>query len=185
MCRLLLLPVLAVLALFASATPANADPIEPASVPTGCHVSVPSSVVGARVVLNVVVSASGNITPTGTVTVTVNKAAPVARTARSLAAAPWTTTVRYEGSPLRIVGPRLSRGDHVASIRFQPDPGPFLGCKDTVRFRVGGEVGGEEEAGGGASLPDTGGPAVLWLILGAGLVAMGAELVGSSRRSRA
>jgi LPXTG-motif cell wall-anchored protein len=116
------------------------------------------------------------------VTVSVTKAAPVAPTARSLAAAPWTTTVRYEGAPLRIVGPRLSRGDHIARITFKPDPGPFLGCKDTVRFRVGAQsdVGGEEEGGG--NLPDTGGPHLLLLLVGAGLVAAGAGLVGGGRR---
>lgn len=181
--RLFLLTVVTGFLAFAPATLASADDSYNTDVPTQCQVSVPSTEVGARVVLNVVVSASGNVDPTGTVEVTVSKRAKVARAAQSVAAAPWTTTVRYEGSPLRIVGPRLSKGDHVASIRFVPDAGLFLGCSDTVRFRVGSQaVGGEDDlAGDGDALPDTGGPDLLWLLLGLGLVTVGGAVVGGSR----
>lgn len=178
--RLLLLPIVACLALFAPVAPASADEgYEETEVPTSCRVTVPSAVVGERVVLRVVVSASTNRAVTGSVEIKVSRAA--ARVAAR--AATWTKTVRYEDSPLRVVGPRLSRGDHIASIRFVPDDELFIGCDDRVRFRVGrqgsGEVGGTD-----AELPDTGGPHLLALLFGAGLVATGGGLVGGSRRSR-
>lgn len=175
MCRLLLLPVLAVLAVFGLATPANADPIdEPVDVPTACHVSVPSAVVGGRVVLNVIVTANTNLPVTGSADIKITKGT----------ATVWTKTVRYEDSPLRIVGPRLSRGDHVASIRFTPDADTFIGCEDVAPFEVGG-IREDGDTGGEGELPETGGPHFLLLVAGAVLVLVGAERVAASRRSRA
>ncbi|WP_156392102.1 MULTISPECIES: hypothetical protein [unclassified Nocardioides] len=182
--RLLLLPVVAIVALFAPLSPANADPYPP-TVPTSCHVSVPSVVAGERVVLRVVVSASSNIAVTGTVEVTVSRRAAAARAARSARSAPWTTTVRYDGSPLRIVGPRLSRGDHVATIKFVPDGNTFTGCEDAVRFRVGGVRGTGDVGGVDGNLPDTGGPRLLVLLTGLGLLVAGAGFVRRSRPSAA
>lgn len=186
--RLLLLPIVACLALFAPVAPAGADDAfyPPSELPTSCRVTVPSAVVGERVVLRVVVSANTSRPVTGDVEITVARSGEAARAARATLRATWTKTVRYEDAPLRVVGPRLSRGDHIASIRFTPDDDVvndqiLTGCADRVRFRVGaqGEVGGQD-----TPLPDTGGPHLLALLFGAGLVATGGGLVGGSRRSR-
>lgn len=172
MCRLALFPVLVLMALFAPVAPASADPYPP-SVPTGCHVSVPGVAVGERAVVRVLVTASGNVTATGTVDLTITSGDETT----------FSKTVRYEGDELRIVGPRLARGQHVASIRFVPDEGPLLGCRDSVRFRVGGQVDPGGDVGGEATLPDTGGPHLLALLLGVGLLATGSGFVGGSRRT--
>lgn len=185
--RLLLLPIVASLALFAPVAPASADePYPPGELPTSCRVTVPSAVVGERVVLRVVVSVNADRPVTGDVKITVARNGAAARAARPAQRATWTKTVRYEDEPLRVVGPRLSRGDHIASIRFTPDNDVvddlvLLSCEDRVRFQVGGagDVGGED-----TPLPDTGGPPLLALLFGAGLVATGGGLVGGSRRSR-
>ena len=131
-------------------------------------------------VIRVYVTASTNVALTGSVDVSITRsgARPV-RAAR--AAADWTTTVRYEGEPLRIVGPRLSRGEHVARIAFTPDSSAFAGCRDSLQFGVGatGDVGGEDDGAG--LLPDTGGPHLGLLIAGLGMVGAGSVLVARRR----
>ncbi|MCX6400440.1 MAG: LPXTG cell wall anchor domain-containing protein [Propionibacteriales bacterium] len=182
MSRLLLLPVLAVLALLAPVSPASGDDTYTPDIPTSCSVNVPAVAVGDRVVVRVIVSASSNVPPTGTIELTIDRAgaARAARVAR--VELPWTKTVRYEGDELRIVGPRLAKGEYVAKVRFAPDGGAYLGCRDSARFRVGGGVDPDDEVGGEETLPDTGGPHLLLLLMGAAMVAVGGGFVGGSRR---
>lgn len=168
--RLLLVPVLAVVALLAPTGPASADDTYTPDIPTSCRVTVPAVAVGDRVVVRVLVSASSNMPPTGSVELTITGAAN-----------PFAKTVRYEGDELRIVGPRLAKGAYVASILFTPDDGAYLGCSDDVRFEVGGLTDPGDEVGGEETLPETGGPHLLFLLLGAGLVTVGGGLVGGSR----
>lgn len=183
--RFLAIVVLAALAALPAAlpvAPASADGGYTPDVPTSCRITVPSAPVGERVVLRVRVTAATSLPVTGDVEVTISRRAAAARAARVAGAAPvWTTTARYEGEPLRIVGPRLSRGDHIATVRFTPDSETFTGCNDAVRFRVGGDVGGEREDDG-SFLPDTGGPQLGLLIGGLVLLVAGGGLVVASRR---
>lgn len=181
MSRLLLLPVLAVLALLAPISPASGDDTYTPDIPTSCSVTVPAVAVGDRVVVRVLVSATSNVPPTGTIELTIDRAgaARAARVAR--VDLPWTKTVRYEGDELRIVGPRLSKGEYVAKVRFAPDAGAYLACQDRAPFNIGGATDPGDEVGGEETLPETGGPHLLLLLLGAGLVTVGGGLVGGSR----
>jgi hypothetical protein len=157
-------PLAFLLALLGWASPASADDYTPA-LPTSCRVTVPATVVGDRVVVRVRVSVAGNVQPTGTVTVAVDKS--------------FSKKVRYDGVPVEVLGPRLSRGEHKASATFVPDDAKkFSGCRDDVKFAVGAEHGG----GGTGGLPNTGGPHLGFLLAGVGLVATGGGLVERGRR---
>ena len=180
----------ALLALFAVAPGAQADPYSP-QVPTTCTIEVTAGNPGQRVVVNVSVTANGADQPTGTVEVSISRG--------QSASSAWSTTQRYEGAPLRIVGPRLGAGEHVARVNFAPDGDLYGSCSDTTRFRVGagGEVGGVSETpgnggggggdvsgdlGGAGFLPNTGGPHLILLLLGLGMVAVGGGAVARSRQ---
>ncbi|UUW89577.1 MULTISPECIES: hypothetical protein [Pimelobacter] len=143
---------------------ADTDPYSP-KVPTSCHVSVPAAVVGQRVVVRVRVEASDGQDPRGTVRLTLNSE-------------PWSTTVAYDGAPLRIVGPRMKPGKHTARVRFTPQGNRYTGCRDEAPFGIGGEDHGPPPDG----LPNTGGPSLLVLLSGLGLVAAGGGLVEVGRR---
>ncbi|GAA1511815.1 hypothetical protein [Nocardioides humi] len=162
--------LLALLALLVPATaPAQADPYSPA-VPAQCRVAVPTTVAGDRVVVRVRVSVPGDLSPAGTVTVAIREA-DGRRTV-------WRTTARHTGRPLTLEGPRLARGAYVARARFIPDSPDLLGCRDETGLAVGAVPGP-----GGGALPDTGGPPLLALLAGVGLVAAGGGLVGRGRPS--
>ncbi len=163
---------------------ARAEPYTP-TVPTTCTVGAPDVRVDERVFLNVVVSSSSNVPAAGSVDITITRRGTAARAARAVApAVVWTRTVRYEGSPLRVRGPVLPRGQYAVAIEFTPDGGVLTGCSDTARFRVGG--GGPTDPDGpdgpDDGLPNTGGPHLFFVVAGAGLVAAGGGLVGRSRR---
>ena len=169
--RLLVLPSagMALFALLLVLSPgARADDYVP-TVPTGCHLSVPATVVGDHVIVRVRVSAASG-TPTGQVTVSIPRKPDA-----------WSVSARYEGKPLRLVGPRLPKGKHVATVVFRPDDQRFSGCRDQAPFGVGG-VGGGGGGQGGETLPNTGGPHVMWLVAGMGLLATGGGLVERGRR---
>lgn len=167
--RRLLVLVSAVIAFFVvvlsvpGSARADTDPYSP-KVPTSCHVSVPAAVVGQRVVVRVRVEATDGQDPRGTVRL-------------SISSPPWSTTVAYDGAPLRIVGPRVMPGKHVARVRFVPKGNRYSGCRDAAPFGIGGEDNGPSE-----DLPDTGGPYLLVLLSGLGLVAAGGGLVEVGRR---
>lgn len=162
---------------------ARADDTYSPSLATQCQVSVPTAVVTERIVLRVEVSASSVEPPTGDVKVVVDSSSASARTARAAAPA-WSVVARYDGSPLRIVGPRLPRGSHVAKVVFTPDAGAYEGCRDTVRFTIGDvrvPAGGPDGSG---ELPDTGGPPLMALVAGAAMVVVGSGMVRTGRTRR-
>lgn len=168
----------------ATASAQAPDPYSPA-VDTRCSVSVPTSVrPGARVVARARVQANSPSDPTGAVTLTVRNHGSVV----------WSRTVDYPGHPIRVDGPVLgTEGSYRVTAAFRAeDPRMFRRCADAAEFAVDA-VGGEqdpdrdpEQGPGGDSLggilPDTGGPDLLWLLLGLALVGGGAGAVVYSRR---
>lgn len=190
----------------AAAAGAEEEPYPP-RVPTQTRIDVIVDGPGKPIRIRVSADANDARRPTGRIDIRVDKEGNGnARAARSLAARPvWQTSVRFEGDPVTITGPRLPRGSYVAHARFTPDDEDFFtGSENVTRFRVApgnaGEVGGVDaesggsvgggSAGGGSGavggdssgLPNTGGPDLLWLLLGGGLVAAGAGSVAYSRR---
>lgn len=176
------LAALAAAFVVAPATAAVADPYTP-KIPTETVIEVTST--GPGDPISIVVSASANYPtpPEGDIAVVISASSGAARNARSVVAAPlFTTTVHFVDEPITIEGPGLPEGTYLGSAELTPDDtGLFLPSDDTDAFRVGagGETGGEEDDGG---LPGTGGPSVMWLILGTGLVGAGAGGVTYSRR---
>jgi hypothetical protein len=168
-------------------TPAHADDSYAPEVPTSCHVDVPTVKVGRRVVLEIEVSSNSNLPEVGSVDLAISTAGP-ARAARASRVAArgvvWTRTVRYEGSPIKVVGPRLPRGQYRVTMEFTPDSGEFIGCRNAARFRVGagGDNGGEDDDN--PNLPNTGGPHLSLLLVGLALLAAGGGGVAESRRIR-
>lgn len=166
--------------------PAVADEPYGPETPTSCHVNAPSVKVGQRVVLRIEVSANTTDPIVGDVVLTISTASRAARIAARQVAkgVVWTRTVRYEGSPLEVTGPKLPRGSYRVTMAFTPDDGAFVPCRNAARFRVGagGDTDGEEDDDG--ELPNTGGPERWPLYLGLGLLLAGSGLVGGSRRSR-
>ncbi|HWJ11298.1 MAG TPA: hypothetical protein VNS46_18095 [Nocardioides sp.] len=157
-------------------------------VPTSCHINVPHVAVGKRVHLVIEVVSNSNVPEVGTVKLTIStaRARQAGRPAARLSArgVVWTKTVRYEGSPIEVLGPVLPRGRYRASMAFTADDGTLVGCRNSVPFRVGGggDTGGEDDGG---FLPNTGGPHLWILMAGLGLVVVGGGLAGgSSRRAR-
>ncbi len=150
------------------------------SVETDCSISVPAVVEpGKRVVVRVSVHANSPTPPKGNVTVTI--------TERPSGDFVWNKTVKYNGGTKRIVGPVLTKGrEYTATARFVPSDNTFTRCRASENFAVGtiddGGPGDDGDDGPGGLLPDTGGPAMLWLLLGVGLVGGGAATVVYARR---
>lgn len=165
------------------AGPAQADDTYVPSVPTSCHVDAPRVQVGKRVRLVIEVSSNTNGPVTGSVDLAISTAGSQ-RAARLAKGVVWTKTVRYEGSPVRVLGPRLPRGSYRVTMAFTPDGETLVGCRNSAAFRVGagGAAGGEDE--GSSGLPNTGGPHLYLLVLGLGLVGGGGVLVSEARRRR-
>lgn len=181
--RRLLTVVALVAALLVPGGPASADGDYPPEVPTSCNINVPRVAVGQRVHLVIEVASNTNEPVTGAVELTISTAArrEVAAARRGVV---WTKSVRYEGSPLEVLGPELPRGRYRVAMAFTPDDSAVLGCRNAVPFRVGGgQTGGEEDDDG--VLPNTGGPHLWILMAGLGLVVAGGGLAGGARRSRA
>lgn len=165
--------------------PAGADPIdEPESIPTACHIGAPNVTVGDRVRLRIEVSSNSNIPEVGTVELAISTAS--ARQSARLAArgVVWTKTIRYEGTPVVVAGPKLPRGQYRVTMAFEPDNEAFIPCHNAARFRVGagGDTGGEDDDN--PNLPNTGGPERWPLFVGLALLVAGSGLVGGSRRFR-
>ena len=190
--------------------PANAADDYTSNVRTSCHLTVPAVVqiddsprIRVHVRPNAPAPAAGKAAaqraaraeqPTGTVTVSVTRAGTRI----------FNRTVAYNGSPITVVGPVITRpGHYVVDARFvAADGGVFGNCQDTAAFdvREGGGPDGPDGPGGGTDgpgpgpdggtdnpgglLPDTGGPDRGWLLLGLALVAGGLGLVMASRERR-
>lgn len=164
------------------AGPAHAEPYMP-SVSTSCHVDAPRVQAGQRVRLVIEVSANTNTPVTGSVELAISSRGSQ-RAARLAKGVVWTKTVRYEGSPVRVLGPKLARGSYRVTMAFTPDGETLVGCRNAAAFRVGagGASGGEDD--GSSALPNTGGPHLYLLVLGLTLVGGGGVLVSEARRRR-
>lgn len=163
--------------------PAQAGAVAPdpysGSIETECSIDVPAVVEpGKRVVVKVSVDANSPTPPKGDVKVTI--------TERPGGDFVWDKTVSYNGGTKRIVGPVLEKGhDYTATARFVPSDDTFTRCRASAAFAVDSLSDNDndnDDNGPGGLLPDTGGPAMLWLLLGLGLVGGGAATVVYSRR---
>ena len=167
----------------ASAAPVCGQPMEPPCIPTKTHISVDAAGPGEPIELTVSASANYPTPPEGDIAVTViagNGGAGQSLGAR--AAAPlFRTTVHFVDDAVVINGPALPRGDYIATAAFTPDNGNlFLPSDARTAFRIGA-AGGPGDGDDG-TLPNTGGPNMMWLLLGSGLVLAGAGGVGLGRR---
>jgi LPXTG-motif cell wall-anchored protein len=171
-----------------SANAADDDPYT-AGVRTSCHIAVPAVVrVGQTPRIRVTIrpnapadAASARAEqPTGTVDVSITRAGTSS----------FSRTVDYNGSTVTVVGPRITQpGHYVVRAQFHTDDGStFKSCHNNTAFdvRTGGSPddippdGGTDNPDG--LLPDTGGPNLLWLILGLMLVGSGGGLVYAAKR---
>lgn len=180
--------VAASVVLGASAAQAAPDPYNP-SVSTECGVTVPTRVgPGQHVVVRLRVTANSTAECTGTIRVTIRRSGTTATVAAG--AAVWTRTVHYDGEPMSVRGPRLPEGSYVVNSQFKPDDAAFKDCDGRAAFTVGRGGPGDDdnndddndENGPGGLLPDTGGPALLWLLVGVGLTGAGTATVVHARR---
>jgi|GEM_PF-6478548 len=166
----------------APAVAAAPDPYS-GSIETECNIDVPSVVEpGKRVIIKISVSANSPTPPKGKVDVSIKT--------RPGGDVVWDKTVNYGGGTKRVVGPVLDEGEnYTASARFRPSDTTFSRCNASAAFAVdatGGEgPDGDDGNGPGGLLPDTGGPAMLWLLLGVGLVGGGTATIVYARRRTA
>lgn len=182
--KLAALAALSVAVVVTPVTGAHADPYTP-QIPTVTHIQVLKAEPGERVVLQVSASANYATPPEGDIAVSLSAASGTARGARAVQAAPLlTTTVHFVDEPVKITGPVLPRGRYTASAALTPSNGAlFLPSETSIAFRIGvaGETGGQDDSDNGG-LPNTGGPNLLWLVLGGALVGVGVGGVGYGRR---
>ncbi len=172
----------------ASAAP---DPYS-GSVDTDCVLTVPNVVrPGEHVVFRVSVDANSPDTPDGKVDLAISTSdggSIAARAARATEVI-WTKTITYHGGNRTVVGPVVTKGHHyTATQHFRPFDSTFKKCHASQQFSVNAvndNNGDNDDNGPGGLLPDTGGPAILWLLLGVGLVGGGAATVAYSRRRTA
>lgn len=150
------------------------------SIETDCRVSVPADVEpGKKIVITIRVAANNAQQPTGKVDLTIRT--------RPDNDVLWTKTVRYNGGTQKVVGPEFPAGKELSvSSKFRPDNNDFARCSGTEPFAVDsandGNPDDNDDNGPGGLLPDTGGPALLWLLLGLSLVGGGAATVVYARR---
>ncbi|GAA3675830.1 hypothetical protein GCM10022237_39260 [Nocardioides ginsengisoli] len=163
---------------------AHADDYSP-KIPTQTRIQVVVGDPGQPITIKVGSSANYPTPPEGDIAVRISGQSSSARAARSAAAAPiFSTTVHFVDKTISIEGPRLPKGTYLGTAHLTPDDGDlFLPSSDTTEFRVGAVPGGEGDNNG--NLPNTGGPDVMWLLLGGGLLVAGAGGVGFGRRRSA
>ena len=138
--------------------------------------------------ISVKVTANSPDTPKGEITLQLSPAPGGAGQSRAAAAGPadWSRTIQYDGGTDHVTGPAFPKtGDWLVTAVFTPDGNTFRGSRDGWIFEVidGPDNPGDDNDEGGL-LPDTGGPALLWLLLGVGLVGSGAAAVVVARRRR-
>lgn len=152
-------------------------------IETDCNIDVPAVVEpGKRVVIKISVSANSPTPPKGKVDLAI-KTRPGGNVV-------WDKTVKYNGGTKTVVGPVLETGqDYTVTSRFRPSDDTFARCHASAAFAVdsagGNNPDGDDDNGPGGLLPDTGGPALLWLLLGVGLVGGGSATVVYARRRSA
>jgi len=163
----------------APAQAAAPDPYS-GSIETDCGVHVPAVVhPGKHVIIKISIGANNPTPPSGNVEITI-KTKPGGDLV-------WDRTVSYHGGTKTVVGPVLDEGqDYAVQQRFKPDDATFARCRAAVTFAVDDarahNPNDNDDNGPGGLLPDTGGPALLWLLLGVGLVGGGSATVAYSRR---
>jgi LPXTG-motif cell wall-anchored protein len=172
------------------ASPTAADPYS-SRINTQTTVRTPTPIhTDTKVGISVKVTANSPDAPTGTVTLTLHSSTGGA--GQSVAAAAdldgWTRTIDYDGGTERLQGPAFpDTGDWMITAVFHPADNTFRGSRDGWIFEVidgGGDNPGDNGEDNDGLLPDTGGPALLWLLLGLGLVGGGAGAVVVARRRR-
>lgn len=183
---------LIVLALVALATvlpvgSASADPYTP-KIPTQTVIKIVVGKDHSVTVIVKVLANSGKGNPHGTVSLKIGAFSSTARGARAVAAAPFQTSVPYNGGRVRIQGPTLAQGTYVANAAFDPSGDTYRPSRTAQRFHIGATPAshnpGDDDSDQGGLLPDTGGPYLVWLLLGGGLVAAGGGAVVYARRRR-
>ncbi len=166
------------------------DPYSP-SVDTDCVLVVPNVVEpGHRVVFRVSVEANSTTSPEGKVdlTITTSDGGSIAQRSTLATQVLWTKTINYHGGVRTVVGPRVTKGhDYTATQHFRPFDSAFKQCRAAQRFAVApiDDHNGPDDNGPDGLLPDTGGPALLWLVLGLALVGGGSATVVYARRRTA
>lgn len=163
-----------------------ADPYTPRAN-VQCTISVPPAVAGQHIRIKVGARTNADKPPTGTVTVQVRRGShgPVL----------WNKTIDYKGAPTTVEGPLLIAGPYHVSSQFVPDnAASYRTCRGNLDFKVGVGPTNEHHGPGGnpngegpqsGVLPDTGGPDLMWLLLGTGLIGAGATSVVAGRRRAA
>jgi LPXTG-motif cell wall-anchored protein len=173
------------------AAPAATDPYS-AKITTRTIIRTPSPIeTHTRITMTVKVTANSPTQPTGELRIKLTSAPRGNGQARTAAAGPagWTRTIAYNGGTKHIVGPAFPKtGDWLVTAVFTPDDNQFRSSRDGWTFEV---VAAADDTGPGDDtddndglLPDTGGPALLWLLLGLGLLGAGAAAVVFTRRRR-
>ncbi len=144
---------------------------------------------GTAVDISVKVTANSPETPTGEITLRLSPAPGGSGQSRVAAAGPadWTRTIQYDGGTDHVTGPSFPEtGFWLVTAVFTPDGNTFRGSRDGWVLEVadGGANPGADDGDDNGLLPDTGGPALLWLLLGVALVGGGAAAVIVARRRR-
>lgn len=147
------------------------------NIDTACGVAVASTIEpGKHVVIKVTVSANSPKTPEGKVDLTVSEVD---------GSAVWSKTVNYNGGTKTVVGPVLPKDDYVVRGKFRPSGNKFDPSRCSEQFAVDSITDNPDDPGPGGLLPDTGGPALLWLLVGVTLVGGGTATIAYSRRRNA
>lgn len=163
-----------------SAAHASAPDPYSGGITTECSISVPAHLqVGDKVKITVKVKANSPTPPTGKLDLAISEHGNQL----------WAKTVSYHGGTKTVVARSLPKGnDYRATARFRPADKSFKPCHAGVQFAVAGTNDHNHhghDGGPGGLLPDTGGPALLWLLLGIGLVGGGSGAVVYARRKQA
>lgn len=182
--KLMVAAALTAAAVVTPAAGASADTYTPSVLPTETHITVVADAPGEVSEITVWTTANSQTPPVGDIAVTLSAAgSTVARGSRAVAAAPLLSrTVHFTGTPVTFDGPALPAGRYIGTAAFTPsDPSAFLPSDGSTAFRLsaGGETNPGDDNGG---LPNTGGPNMLWLVLGGALVVGGASSVAYARR---
>ncbi|NYJ02365.1 LPXTG-motif cell wall-anchored protein [Nocardioides thalensis] len=181
--KLFLMVSVAMAALFVTSS-ATADPYGPIPKPL-CIIKIIKAEPGERVIVQIGARLNAKNQPAGTLTVHLRTNINASAGTTNAADVVWTKTVHTNGRMIRLVGPVVPEGTHKFTSTFVPDDATECRqCQAEQVFTVSDDDGGGDgdDDGDNGLLPDTGGPAVLWLLAGLVLVAAGAGIVVYSRR---